>query len=602
MNRESRVFLGGLRRLRRGLALPALAALVGVGAFCSSNAWAQYTTLSGNVSTSSAGTSLSQSITDNPNASLSGLIAQDAIGNEASASGSLAAWDGWFSLDSHACSGGGPGFGGNANGSATCTVIQDYQVVSATLPAGTPVMIRINWAVSGQGTAAGNLTHHTSGAIGSVSGQVSITVGGVSIINVSGTRRREYNTTSGYYHYITGTLDTEEDSLTHNVTALVGQNIRIFMSGTASGNSSATLSSVTDGDSQMAMMWGISSVDPNASVVSLTYIDKPPPSPTNATLGNAVLHRPPRPPNLPQCFAFSNQPSATSACVSTNPDFSVSVAGTGPFSYEWHRNGVPVHAGVNPSASTATLVLPGVTVDQAGSYTVKVTNPCGIRTSEGAVLMVTSPPTISAHPGPVSISPPEMAPVSVAANGIGLEYQWQIETAPGVWEDLSSKSLDLPCGGTAVTDVDNESSVQIGISPCPGVNQYQVRAVVSNNCGSATSNEATITVGSPGGVPGNAAGATELLSMPTPNPTRGSTILAYTLSAPSPVRLEIFDAAGRLVRILVAGEQAAGWYQPVWQGTDESGRSVLSGIYFARLRTFQNGKPATSQRKINLVR
>lgn len=593
------------RRLRlplraRCVLLPALAATVGLGASGGSNAWAQYTTLSGIVSTSSPGTTLQQSISDNPNASLSGLVTQDAVGNEASGNGTLAALDGRFKLRSHACSGGGPGFGGNANGSATCTVTQDYRVVSATLPAGTPVMIRINWAVSGQGTAAGNLTHYTAGAIGSVSGQVNITVGGVSIINVSGTRRREY-TTSGFNHFISGTLNTEMDSLTHNVTALVGQNIRIFMSGTASGNSSATLSSVTDGDAQLAMLWGISSLDPNASVVSLTYIGEPPPPPGIATLGNAEAYRDPRPPGLQQCFEFSNQPSATIACASTNPGLSVSVAGTGPFYYEWYRNGVPVDSDANPSATTATLVLPGVTADQAGSYTVKVTNPCGIRTSEDAVLTVMSSPTISIHPGPVSISPPEMAPVSVAANGAGLDYQWQIETSPGVWEDLSSKSLDLPCGGAAVTDVDNSSSVQVGITPCPGVDQYQVRAVISNDCGSATSNEATITIASTGGVPENPAGA-NVLARPTPNPTHGSTALAYTLPAPSPVRLEIFDAAGRLVRVLVTGEQAAGSYEPVWQGTDESGRAVQSGIYFARLSTFQNGKPVASRRKINLVR
>jgi hypothetical protein len=350
------------------------------------------------------------------------------------------------------------------------------------------------------------------------------------------------------------------------------------------------------------MLWGISSQDPNASVVSSTYPGTDPPSPANATLANAEAYRPERPPNLQQCFEFSNQPSATSACASTNAGFSVSVAGPGPFYYEWYRNGVPVDGDANPSATTASLMLPGVTADQAGDYTVKVTNPCGLRTSQSAALTVISPPTISMHPGPASISPPAMAPVSVAANGPVIGYQWQIETAPGVWEDLSSDSLDLPCGGAAVTDVDDSSSVQIGITPCPSVNQYQVRAVVSNDCGSATSNEATITVVSTGGVPGNTAGATEFLARPTPNPTHGITTLAYTLPAPSLVRLEVFDATGRLVRVLVREEQAAGSYDPVWRGTDESGRAVLSGIYFARLSTFQSGKPVASLRKINLVR
>ncbi|HEX7880849.1 MAG TPA: FlgD immunoglobulin-like domain containing protein, partial [Candidatus Eisenbacteria bacterium] len=228
--------------------------------------------------------------------------------------------------------------------------------------------------------------------------------------------------------------------------------------------------------------------------------------------------------------------------------------------------------------------------------------PCGDRTTEGAVLTVTSPPTISSHPGPASINPPAMAPVSVTADGPVSLYQWQIEASPGVWLDFTTKPTDLPCGGSAAADVDNSANVQIGITPCPGVPEYQVRVVVSNACGSDTSNEATLTVTPVGGVPGNGAGASALLAKPAPNPTHGSTTLGYTLPASSPVLLEIFDAAGRLVKVLVAEEQSAGRHEPVWQGTDASGRAVLSGIYFARLRTFHNGRPVESQRKINLVR
>ncbi len=72
-----------------------------------------------------------------------------------------------------------------------------------------------------------------------------------------------------------------------------------------------------------------------------------------------------------------------------------------------------------------------------------------------------------------------------------------------------------------------------------------------------------------------------------PNPFNPVTTLAYTVppsAAPSPVRLDVFDAAGRLVRVLVDAVQAPGTYQAVWDGADASGTPVSSGVYIAHLR------------------
>ena len=50
------------------------------------------------------------------------------------------------------------------------------------------------------------------------------------------------------------------------------------------------------------------------------------------------------------------------------------------------------------------------------------------------------------------------------------------------------------------------------------------------------------------------------------------------------MRLAIFDLSGRQVRLLRAGEQAAGPHTVRWDGRGTDGRSVAPGIYFARLR------------------
>jgi len=49
------------------------------------------------------------------------------------------------------------------------------------------------------------------------------------------------------------------------------------------------------------------------------------------------------------------------------------------------------------------------------------------------------------------------------------------------------------------------------------------------------------------------------------------------------VKLRIYDVNGRLVRKLVDGTLAAGPHVAVWNGTDDAGRGVASGHYYARL-------------------
>mgnify|MGYP000334554735 CR=1 FL=1 len=70
-----------------------------------------------------------------------------------------------------------------------------------------------------------------------------------------------------------------------------------------------------------------------------------------------------------------------------------------------------------------------------------------------------------------------------------------------------------------------------------------------------------------------------------PNPFNPSTTIVYRLESGGPVRLRIFDAAGRLVRTLVEGDQAAGEHRVQWQGLDQAGRGVAAGAYYYRLES-----------------
>lgn len=69
-----------------------------------------------------------------------------------------------------------------------------------------------------------------------------------------------------------------------------------------------------------------------------------------------------------------------------------------------------------------------------------------------------------------------------------------------------------------------------------------------------------------------------------PNPFNPATEIRFALPARGQVELRIYDLAGRRVRSLQAGMLEAGARGVVWDGRDERGRPVTSGVYLARLR------------------
>ncbi|UCF05135.1 MAG: VCBS repeat-containing protein [bacterium] len=70
-----------------------------------------------------------------------------------------------------------------------------------------------------------------------------------------------------------------------------------------------------------------------------------------------------------------------------------------------------------------------------------------------------------------------------------------------------------------------------------------------------------------------------------PNPFNPATIIRYDISHECTVELSIFDSRGALVRTLLGGHRRPGRYEVGWEGKNNYGRSVASGIYFYRLVT-----------------
>lgn len=73
------------------------------------------------------------------------------------------------------------------------------------------------------------------------------------------------------------------------------------------------------------------------------------------------------------------------------------------------------------------------------------------------------------------------------------------------------------------------------------------------------------------------------LGQNVPNPFNPVTTISYDLPSAADVKIEIYNAAGKLVRTLVNGRQEAGRKSAVWDGRNDVGQSVASGVYMYRL-------------------
>ncbi|MBU1950565.1 MAG: hypothetical protein KJ927_17765 [Candidatus Eisenbacteria bacterium] len=83
-----------------------------------------------------------------------------------------------------------------------------------------------------------------------------------------------------------------------------------------------------------------------------------------------------------------------------------------------------------------------------------------------------------------------------------------------------------------------------------------------------------------------------------PNPFNPKTMVRFQLSSPGQVKLAIYNVGGRRIRSLAQGAFGGGPHAIIWDGRDDSGQPVASGVYFSR---FESGNHRESRRMM-LVR
>ncbi len=129
--------------------------------------------------------------------------------------------------------------------------------------------------------------------------------------------------------------------------------------------------------------------------------------------------------------------------------------------------------------------------------------------------------------------------------------------------------------------------------PAQGTQPRYALVAVDSSGNESAPVDPTETSGVDGGIP------TQLtLHQNTPNPFNPSTIIRYDVpAAGGAVTLSVYDVQGRMIRTLVDRQESAGAKSVTWDGRDNTGQRVASGLYFYRIES--NGVVLT--KKMTLV-
>ena len=177
------------------------------------------------------------------------------------------------------------------------------------------------------------------------------------------------------------------------------------------------------------------------------------------------------------CFIqLAATPTSRAAPVGATVTFSALPACPGPFTFQWRKGTNDLADGsIVSGATTATLVLTGVTVADAGTYSVAITGPGGTLLSPEARLAIITPPAITSSPASRTVPVGSTVVLSAAAAGSDLVWRWF----------YNSLELFTPNTNTLVL-----TNLQLWAT-----GRYW--AVATNAAGSATTAQATLTVLTP---------------------------------------------------------------------------------------------------------
>lgn len=170
---------------------------------------------------------------------------------------------------------------------------------------------------------------------------------------------------------------------------------------------------------------------------------------------------------------------------------------------------------------------------------------------------------------------------------------------PGLTQKWLKDGVTLVNGPTGTgSTISGATGPSLTISNCSGFDAGNYRSVLTDACGDDSSNVAALNFSPTTGLGPDGAYATTFDAI-GPNPSRGTSTLAFSLAHGARVGFRVMDVAGRLVARRELGVLGAGRHVATWDAHDEGGASVRSGLYFVTLEV--DGAPL-GVRRVTLVR
>lgn len=182
----------------------------------------------------------------------------------------------------------------------------------------------------------------------------------------------------------------------------------------------------------------------------------------------------------PANLSITTQPQSQETALGATVQFTVTASGAGPIAYQWLKNG-----SVIPGATNSVLQLTSVGLNDAGAYTVTVSNGQGSVTSNVANLTVRTAPSVTQSPVDATAPVGSAVVFSVAADVSVVSYQWQARKAGTTdWVNLTDSSV--------YSGVTTDKLSITATSPTMSGDSFRV--IVSNASGQTVSAPATLVV------------------------------------------------------------------------------------------------------------
>lgn len=249
----------------------------------------------------------------------------------------------------------------------------------------------------------------------------------------------------------------------------------------------------------------------------------------------------------------------------------------GPSPFVWNISSIPNGAQYRVKVVTLDNASPALSAADASNANFTINRAGG--DTRGPVVLAGS---VAASPNPIVASSATTISATVSditvgnSNIAGAEWSFGASPAPA--------GSGTAMSGTFTNPLVNVSVVAPANTFPGGVATLWVRGRdAAGNWGNATS--ADIQVNSATDASEGALPTAFSLGVNAPNPFGPSTFIHYALPTQSAVKLAVYDATGRLVRTLVDGPISAGNHSIVWDGADDRGNLVSSGIYFYSMKS-----------------